>query len=132
MNFGFPAEKRLKKGWQFDLVFRTGRRETGALVRLLFLTDMGGTPKAGVAVGKKIACAAERSRGRRIMREALRRLMPWIKDGVWVVASLKESALDAPSCDIYRDMAMLLKRGRLMTRGWGGVRWDIDTRKNLS
>lgn len=66
------------------------------------------------------------------MREALRRLMPWIKDGVWVVASLKESALDAPSCDIYRDMAMLLKRGRLMTRGWGGVRWDIDTRKNLS
>ena len=55
MDFGFSSAKRLKSGWQFDLVFRTGRRETGALVRLLFLTKAKGPALAGVTVGKKIA-----------------------------------------------------------------------------
>ena len=33
-RFGFSRALRLKRGWEFDLVFRTGRRAHGELVRL--------------------------------------------------------------------------------------------------
>ena len=128
MDFGFPAAKRLKRGWQFDLVFRTGRRETGALVRLSFLTDRGNSALAGVTVGKKIARAVKRTRGRRVMREALRRLLPWVKDGVWIVASLRENALDAKADDIYEDVAKSHKRRGLLTKEWKNRGWTVDSK----
>lgn len=129
MDFSFSSSKRLKSGWQFDLVFRTGRRETGALVRLLFLTGVEGPTAAGVTVGKKIACAAQRTRGRRVMREAIRRLLPWVRDGVWMVASLRESALEASAREVYDDLAVSMKRRGLLEPGWPGVHWNVDKKK---
>lgn len=126
MNFGFSSAVRLKHGWQFDLVFRTGRRETGELVRLLFVERAAEPTKIGVTVGRKIANAAKRSRGRRIMRESFRRLLPWIKDEVWIVASLRENGLGKSSKDLYRDIARSLKRRGLMRPDWPGPDWDLD------
>ena len=129
VDFGFPSEKRLKSGRQFDLVFRTGRRETGALVRLLFLKGEEGPAKAGVTVGRKIAGAARRTRGRRVLREALRRLLPWVKDGTWIVASLRDGGLDAKADDLYKEISFLLKRRGLMEKDWPGADWEVDRRK---
>ncbi|HAJ94051.1 MAG TPA: ribonuclease P protein component [Synergistaceae bacterium] len=126
MNFGFSSAVRLRHGWQFDLVFRTGRRETGELVRLLFVESAGGPTQIGVTVGRKIANAAKRSRGRRTMRESFRRLLPWIKDEVWIVASLRESGLEKSSKDVYKDIARSLKRRGLMRPDWPGLDWDAD------
>jgi ribonuclease P protein component len=126
VNFGFSSAVRLKHGWQFDLVFRTGRRETGELVRLLFVERAAEPTKIGVTVGRKIANAAKRSRGRRIMRESFRRLLPWIKDEVWIVASLRENGLEKSSKDVYRDIASSLKRRGLMRQDWPGPDWDAD------
>ncbi|MCD7876051.1 ribonuclease P protein component [Cloacibacillus porcorum] len=128
MDFGFSSAKRLKSGWQFDLVFRTGRRETGALVRLLFLTKAEGPALVGVTVGKKIAGAARRTRGRRVMRESFRRLLPWIKEGTWIVASLRENALGAKADEVYADMALSLKRRGLLKAEWPGADWNVDCR----
>jgi len=126
VNFGFSSAVRLRHGWQFDLVFRTGRRETGELVRLLFVESAGGPTQIGVTVGRKIANAAKRSRGRRTMRESFRRLLPWIKDEVWIVASLRESGLEKSSKDVYKDIARSLKRRGLMRPDWPGLDWDAD------
>ncbi len=130
MIFGFSSEKRLKSGWQFDLVFRTGRRETGGLVRLLFLVKRDGPAQIGVTVGKKMATAPQRTRGRRIMREAMRRLYPWIKDGVWVVASLRENALNAGADEVYADLAASLKRRGLLEPNWPGANWSVDRERD--
>ncbi len=124
MNFGFSSAVRLTHGWQFDLVFRTGRRETGELVRLLFVDRPGSSTLVGVTVGRKTANAARRTRGRRIMREAFRRLLPWIKDEVWIIGSLREKALDSSSRDVYMDIARSLKKRGLMKKDWPGPRWE--------
>ena len=124
MNFGFSSAVRLRHGWQFDLVFRTGRRETGELVRLLFVERLGDPVLVGVTVGKKTANAAKRTKGRRMMREAFRRLLPWIRDGVWIIASLREKALERSSVDIYMDIAHSLKRRGLMRQDWPGPDWN--------
>ena len=126
MNFGFSSAVRLKHGWQFDLVFRTGRREKGELVRLLFVERPGDPPLIGVTVGRKTANASRRTRGRRMMREAFRRLLPWIKDGVWIIASLREKALERSSRDVYVEIARSLKRRGLMRPDWPGPDWDLD------
>lgn len=126
MNFGFPSAVRLKHGWQFDLVFRTGHRETGELVRLLFVKRPGDPTQIGVTVGKKIANASKRTRGRRMIREAFRKLLPWVKEGVWIVVSLREKALEKSSKDVYVDIARTLKRRGLMRSDWPGFDWDVD------
>ena len=129
MKFGFSSADKLKRGWQFDIVFRTGRRETGELVRLFFLQNSPDSKLIGVAVGKKIANSPQRARGRRVLREALRRLKPWIKDDIWLVASLREQGLNSSAKEVYEDIAALLKRRNLMNEEWPGIDWDVDRKK---
>ena len=129
MDFGFSSAVRLRRGWQFDLVFRTGRRETGELVRLFFVERPSDPTMVGVTVGKKMAMAAKRTRGRRMLRESFRRLLPWVRDGVWIVASLRENALSLSAGDIYLDMGRALKRRGLMKEDWPGPDWEVDPKK---
>ncbi|ACZ18939.1 ribonuclease P protein component [Thermanaerovibrio acidaminovorans DSM 6589] len=125
-SFPFPKDVRLRSGWEFDFVFRTGRRSCGELVRLFFVTSPDGTTKVGVTVGKKMAKAARRVRGRRCAREALRRLIPWIKDGVWLAVSMRERGLNATARDVYADLAALLWRNGLLSDQWPGENWEVD------
>ncbi len=92
----------------------------------MFVAKKDGPALTGVTVGKKMANAPQRTRGRRIMRESMRRLLPWIKDGVWIVASLRENALSAKADDVYADIASALRRRGLMKPEWPGIDWNID------
>ncbi|MDR2780587.1 MAG: ribonuclease P protein component [Synergistaceae bacterium] len=126
--FSFASSMRLKSSWEFDTVFRAGRQLKGELVRIRFLYGECET-KVGVAVGKKIAPAVGRVRGRRILRESLRRLLPWIKEGVWLVATLREHALGFDAVSVYYDAAALLKRAGLLKKDWNGADWRVDDRR---
>lgn len=114
MSFSYPSSARLKKRWEFDAVFRTGRHLKGELVRIVFLKGQEGGAKVGAVVSKKIACAAERSRGRRLIRESLRRSMPSIRDGARVVVSMRKEGLDSSARDVHRDICRLLRRADLV------------------
>lgn len=116
--FGFPADFRLKKGWEFDRVFRTGRRVKGELVRLLFLDTGEGPPRLGAAVGKRQGASVVRNRGRRILREAFRNCRPWLKEGIWIVAMLRSAGLCAGAGEIYEDLVRLLEREGLLRPGF--------------
>lgn len=107
-------------------MFRTGRRETGDLVRLFFIESPDSSTLVGVTVGRKIAKASRRVRGRRILRESFRRLLPWIRDGVWIVGSLRENALGLSAKEIYFDMARSMKRRGLLKPEFPGADWDAD------
>ncbi|MDR1516173.1 MAG: ribonuclease P protein component [Synergistaceae bacterium] len=131
LGFPFGPNARLKKGWEFDAVFRTGRQLRGELVRLCYLRKQGERTRIGLAVGKKIAGAVGRSRGRRVLRESARRLLPWIEDGVWIVLSLREKALGSNADAVYADTASLLKRAGLMGSGWRGPNWRADERPSF-
>lgn len=126
MEFGFSSAVRLKSGWQFDLIFRTGRRETGDLVRIFFVDAVDSRTRIGVTVGRKIAKASKRVRGRRMLREAFRRLLPYVRDGVWIVGSLRENALELSARDLYLDMARSLKRRGLLRPDWPSADWETD------
>lgn len=114
----------LKKGREFDLIFRTGLRVQGDLVRLLFLRGGGQGLRVGYVVGKRQGKPHIRNRGRRILREAFRRLAPWLMSDITLVVSLKDRALGASAVDVWRDMSNVLWRQGILRDGWDGVGWD--------
>ena len=124
MKFSFPQSCRLKKGWEFDLVFRTGIRLRGELVRLLFLEAPDGRTRLGLAVGKKQGKSHQRNRGKRVLRESFRRLLPWMREGIWVVAALRTSAMATGARDVCEDAARCLDQAGLFRPSWQGSAWE--------
>ena len=109
-----PNVVRLKKGWEFDLIFRTGVRDNGELVRLLYLKDEEPGIKFGCAVGKRLGKAHVRNRGKRILRAAFREFSKKLTPGLKIVLSLKEKGIDAKTQDIEKELAKLFKRKNLL------------------
>ena len=109
---------KLRKGWEFDLLFRTGIRANGELVRLLYLRDDkdAGTLKIGLAVGKRLGKAHIRVRGRRILREAFRHLSDRLTPGLSIVLGLKPQGITAKTQDIMSDLERLFRRRKLFTK----------------
>lgn len=61
-----------------------------------------------------------------MLRESFRRLAPWTKEGLWIVASLRDKGLEASSVDVYNDIARSMKKRGLLTENWPGANWNID------
>ena len=109
---------RLRKGREFDEIFRTGTRINGELVRILYLRDKNknGGITFGCAVGKRQGKAHIRTRGRRILREAFRHISGRIISGMKIVLTLQTKGLSSKSTDIQRELESLMARRRLITK----------------
>ncbi len=105
---------RIKKGWEFDLIFRTGIRLNGELVRLLYVRNENNFIKAGFISGKRQGKAHIRNRVKRILREAFRQSEKKIIPGISLILSLKDRAINSKSYEIYADLIKLLKRNNLL------------------
>jgi ribonuclease P protein component len=81
--------------------------------------------RIGFAVGKKHCNSCERNRGKRILREAMRRLMPFITPGLNIVATLKDAAvsINASAADVYLDSAKILSKRGLLAKEWQSAKW---------
>lgn len=123
LSLPYPSSLRLKKGWEFDFVFRTGGRHKNSLVRLLFVRSQDGSTKFGAVVGKKQGNACVRSRGKRLLREAARRLAPWVRPGNWFVLTLTQKGLSSNGKDVYYDLACLMKKKGFLADNWPGPLW---------
>lgn len=107
---------RLRKGREFDEIFRTGTRINGGLVRILYLRDNDGGITFGCAVGKRQGKAHIRTRGRRILREAFRGIAGRISSGMKIVLALQDKGLTAKSTEIQRELESLMTRKKLITQ----------------
>ncbi|MBC7321710.1 MAG: ribonuclease P protein component [Acetomicrobium sp.] len=122
MSYRYPRSVRLRRREEFDLLFREGKRARGAYVRMLYIkAPEGAGTRIGVAVGKKQGKSCVRNRGRRLLKEAARRLLPWLKEDYWIVLQLSSAGLTKGARDIYFDMADLWRREGLMRADWPGA-----------
>jgi len=69
---GFPPALRIRRGKEFDRVFRAGGRAADALLAVHALPNGGPHPRLGLAVGRALGGAVVRNRVKRLLREAFR------------------------------------------------------------
>lgn len=110
-----PKSEKIRKGFEFDIIFRTGTRINGELVRILYLRDRTcESIRFGCAVGKRQGKAHIRNRGRRILREAFRILSDRIISGISIILMLNDKGLTAKTPEITRELERLLLRKKLL------------------
>lgn len=83
-----PKSALLRKGWEFEQVYRGGRRLHGACFTLICQSNNAGRSRLGISIHRKIRGAVKRNRLKRIIRESFRlwpELYPTGADMVLVV-----------------------------------------------
>jgi ribonuclease P protein component len=121
----FGRERRLRTAREYADVRRRGRAVSGALLTLVY-APAGGTAvqpatatRVGIVVGKRVGNAVTRNRVRRRVRERLRRMWPVVAPNWDLIISGRPAAANASSADLWRELAELLRRARVLVAGTG-------------
>ena len=97
----------LRRPWQFRLVYEAGKKVNGKHT-VLFYHETGGpesAPLIGVVASKRVGGAVERTRAKRLLREAVRDTANRLtRRDLWVVLVAKKSILGCSSRDVARDL----------------------------
>ncbi|MBU0961363.1 MAG: ribonuclease P protein component [Proteobacteria bacterium] len=87
-RFKLPKTALLRKGREFEKVYRQGKRYSGKGFSLIFCSNELGHNRIGISVHRKLKGAVKRNRIKRIVRESFRlhrALYPGCADIVFAV-----------------------------------------------
>ncbi len=110
---------RLTGSTNFKRVRRSGKSYAHPLVVLVVLPDDGGTTRIGVTAGKAVGKAVQRNRAKRLLREALRPLLPKLRPGWKVILIARSPLLTADFTEIQACLTQLLMRANLIIESNG-------------
>ena len=103
MDESFPPERRIRKGSEFAVVLRKGRRRTCPYFTLHILpVPSRNRARLGIIASRRVGGAVQRNRAKRLLREAFRRLGSQLPAGVNLVAVARNSIAKARLEDVER------------------------------
>ncbi|MDH3349192.1 MAG: ribonuclease P protein component [Desulfobulbaceae bacterium] len=70
--FELPKSALLRKPWEFELVYRRGKRVRGKGFAIIFLPNENNSNRLGISVHRKLRGVVQRNRIKRIFRESFR------------------------------------------------------------
>lgn len=101
------SQNVLRSSWQFRLVYEQGSKAY-CKYSILFYHKTGETgsgPQFGVVASKKVGNAVERSRAKRVLREALRAVENRLIDrDLWIVVVARRNILTCKTPDVLEDL----------------------------
>ena len=103
-NFSPICENR-----DFRRIYAKGKSYVSPLVVTYVLKNRGNTLRVGITTSKKTGNAVKRNRSRRIIREAVRQLVPGIRTGYDLVFVARARTPFVKSTDIFSVLAKHLK-----------------------
>ena len=106
-------EFRLKKKYQFNYVYRTGKSVGAKLLILYFCPSKNANVKVGISVSKKIGGAIVRNKTKRRIREAIMPYLKSLKPNFNVVLIAKQTIVNASFDEIKSELNYLLKKANL-------------------
>lgn len=104
----------LKSSAQFERVRREGRSWGSGLLVLNAARNGSDTVRCGFITGKKIGKAVQRNRARRLLREAVRGMLPAVKPGWDLVWIARPGLAQADFQSVVNIVGDLLQRGRII------------------
>ena len=111
---------RLTRSEDFKRVRRDGKSYAHPLVVLIALNSENNDPsrvrpvRAGVAAGKSVGTAVYRNRAKRLLREAIRTLLPGITSGSDLILVARPALASASLTDVREALLTLLQRAKLI------------------
>ena len=107
---------RLSRSEDFKRVRRTGKSYAHPLVVLVAqASETKDHLKVGIAAGKTTGTAIHRNRAKRLLREAMRTLMPSIASGWDLILIARPALVTATLADTRSALLNLLQRARILS-----------------
>jgi ribonuclease P protein component len=113
---------RLTRSEDFKRVRRSGKSYAHPLVVLIVQTyDQQSNPvdqprlKIGVAAGRTVGTAVHRNRAKRLLREAMRSLLPSISPNLDLILIARPGLVTATLEETHRALLILLERAKILT-----------------
>ncbi|WP_288641387.1 ribonuclease P protein component [uncultured Megasphaera sp.] len=115
--YELTKEQRLCKNREYQLVYRRGKSYVNRRVVLYVLPRSPKQPtRIGFVTGKKIGCAVERNRCRRLMKEVYRLHQFELRDGFDVVLIGRSSLKYAGYKDAEHSILQLFRHARVLKK----------------
>ena len=98
----------IKRRSDFKRIYHKGRRVFSSLLIVCALWNKMRETRIGISASKKVGCAVERNRVRRIIKEACLHMNISMKKDIVIIA--KPSVKYCKMQDVWRDLCFLLKK----------------------
>ena len=105
---------RLTRSEDFKRVRRSGKSYAHPLVVLIVQNNNQPRVKIGVTAGRTVGTAVYRNRAKRLLREAMRTLLPNIASGLDLILIARPGLVSATLEDTHRALLNLLQRARIL------------------
>jgi ribonuclease P protein component len=97
-KFALPKKFLVRKGWEFEQVYKQGKRLHGDRFSLIYRQNDLGSNRLGISISGKIKGAVKRNRIKRIIRESFRQCRKWYPYDADIVFAVRPGfSLDSPS-----------------------------------
>ena len=118
-KYTLPRTKMIKRRSDFQHVYQKGTSVAGRRMILYVLRDSRVAGKVGFAAGKKLGCAAVRSRTKRLLREAYRHLQHELRKDVGILLIGRAGLAAGKMQDAAIELRTLARRAKIFadTRG---------------
>ncbi len=105
---------RLTRSEDFKRVRRSGRSYAHPILVLIVQAGEHGTLRVGMAASRTIGTAVKRNRAKRLLREAMRTLLPMVPSGWDVVLVARPPLLSCNVFEVREALLTLLRRADLV------------------
>lgn len=115
VEFGLPPAKRLARRRDIDLVYRSGRRVSGRLLRLHVRPNGLPVSRIAFSVPGRMCNAVERNRWKRLLRESFRLHPAEIGPGLDIIAVPVRPPGDLGRAEVEAALLDVLRRAKRTT-----------------
>ena len=116
-RYTLPRAKMIKRRSDFQLVYQRGVSVAGRRMILYVLRDSRVAGKVGFAAGKKLGCAAVRSRTKRLLREAYRHMQHELRGDVGILLIGRAGLSAGKMQDAAAELRTLARRAQIFADG---------------
>ena len=116
-RYTLPRAKMIKRRSDFQHVYQKGTSVAGRRMILYVLCDSRVAGKVGFAAGKKLGCAAVRSRTKRLLREAYRHMQHELRMDVGILLIGRTGLAAGKMQDAAVELRSLARRAKIFADG---------------